>query len=143
MNPQDLPLINASLNGLATVLLLLGYRFIKTGRKVAHRNCMIAAFAVSSAFLVGYVYHKVFVVRGVNTPFRGPAALKLPYLILLFSHVTLAMAVVPMILVSLKRGLDERYEMHRQIARWTWPIWLYVSVTGVVVYLVLYVIWPG
>ncbi|KAB2674361.1 MAG: DUF420 domain-containing protein [Verrucomicrobia bacterium] len=142
MKATDLPLINASLNGFAACLLVLGLVLVKTGRQEAHRRCMLAAFATSCVFLVLYLFHKFWVVRGVHTPFRGPDFLKGAYLAMLFSHITLAIAVVPLALVSIHRGLHQRFPEHRRIARWTWPIWMYVSLTGVLVYLVLYVIWP-
>ena len=142
MTSNDLPLINATLNGIAGCLLVAGLVLVKSGRKEAHRKTMLAAFATSCVFLVLYVYHKYWVVRGIHTPFRGPASLKGIYLGMLFSHVVLAIAVVPLALVSIHRGLHERFPEHRKIARWTWPIWMYVSVTGVLVYLVLYVFWP-
>lgn len=104
---------------------------------------MLSAFATSCVFLVLYLIHKFVVVRGVHTPFRGPDSLKIPYLIMLASHIMLAISVVPLALISIHRGLRERYDEHRRIARWTWPIWMYVSVTGVLVYLVLYVFWPA
>lgn len=141
MTPQDLPAINASLNALATVLLVLGWIFIRTDRRTAHRNCMISAFITSCVFLVGYLYHKFVVMKGIHTSFPGPKALLIPYLILLFTHVVLAMAIVPMALISMQRGWQQKYELHRKIARWTLPIWLYVSVTGVVIYFLLYRIW--
>ena len=141
MTPQDLPAINASLNALATVLLVLGWIFIRTERRTAHRNCMISAFITSCVFLVGYLYHKFVVMKGIHTSFPGPKAFLIPYLILLFTHVVLAMAIVPMALISMKRGWQQKYELHRRIARWTLPIWLYVSVTGVVIYFLLYRIW--
>lgn len=141
MFQSNLPFINACLNGLATLLLMAGFLFIRQGKRDAHRNCMLAAFAVSCVFLVGYLYHKFVVVKGVHTPFKGPESLKPYYLAMLFSHIVLAIAVVPLALISIHRGLSQRYDAHRRIARWTWPIWMYVSVTGVLVYLVLYVIW--
>ena len=143
MSPGQLPLINASLNGLAACLLVLGLILIRTGRPEAHRRCMLAAFVTSCIFLVLYLVHKFWVVRGVHTPFRGPASLKVPYLCMLTTHVALAIAVVPMALITINRGLKQRFPEHRRLARWTWPVWMYVSVTGVLVYLVLYVIWPA
>jgi putative membrane protein len=141
MTGHDLPLINACLNGLATVLLCAGFYFIKTKQIVAHRNCMITAFTVSCVFLALYLYHKFFVVKGVHTPFPGPESLKIPYYVMLFSHIILAAAVPVLALMTINRGLKMKVELHKRIARWTFPIWLYVSVTGVLVYLVLYVFW--
>ena len=103
---------------------------------------MIAAFVSSCVFLVGYVVHKVFVVKGVNTPFAGPAALKPWYLLMLATHVILAMLIVPLALTTITLGVKGRFEQHKKIARWTWPLWMYVSVTGVVIYLLLYQIFP-
>ena len=140
---MNLPLLNACLNGLSGTLLVGGLVFILRGHKTAHQHCMIAAFAVSCGFLISYLYHKVVVVRGINTPFRGPLGLKGWYLGMLFSHIALAIAVVPLAARTLWLGWQGDLHRHRRLARWTWPIWMYVSVTGVLVYLVLYVIWPG
>lgn len=142
MNATDLPLINACLNGLSTVLLTLGFIFIKRGNKAAHQRCMMAAFVSSCVFLVGYVFHKVYVVKGVNTPFAGPEALKPWYLLMLATHVILAMLIVPLALTTITLGLKGKFEAHKKVARWTWPLWMYVSVTGVVIYLLLYQIYP-
>jgi putative membrane protein len=139
---HDLPLLNACLNGCAGLLLIFGLVFIKRRNELAHKRCMLSAFATSCAFLVSYVIHKVFVMRGVNTPFAGPPSLKGWYLFMLASHVLLAIAIVPLALITLRRGLADNREAHRRLARWTWPLWMYVSVTGVVIYLVLYQIWP-
>lgn len=141
MNAHDLPALNATLNGLATLLLTAGWIFIRTGHRVAHRNCMMAALATSSAFLVGYLYHKFVVMKGIHTSFPGPRSMLVPYLILLVTHVILAMAIVPMALISMHRGLKGRFELHKKIARWTLPLWLYVSVTGVIIYVLLYQVW--
>lgn len=143
MTGHDLPLINACLNGAATVLLCTGFYFIKARRLIAHRNCMVAAFLTSCVFLGCYLYHKIVVVKGVNTPFSGPAALLLPYRLMLFSHIVLAIAIVPLALLTISHGLKQRLELHKSIARWTFPIWLYVSVTGVLIYVALYQIWPS
>jgi putative membrane protein len=142
MSVSDLPAVNASLNGLATVFLALGFIFIKRGQKVAHRNCMIAAVVTSAVFLIFYVLHKI-LVRGVHTPFGGEGAIRTVYYVMLISHILLAMAIVPLVLITLNRGLKERWEHHKKIARWTWPIWMYVSVTGVLVYFMLYVWFPA
>lgn len=142
MNLTDLPAINASLNGLSAVLLTAGFVFIRRGNRDAHRKCMLTAFVSSCVFLVGYVIHKVLVVKGVNTPFAGPEALKPFYLAMLATHVVLAMAIVPLALATIGLGLSGRFPLHRRFARWTWPVWMYVSVTGVSIYLVLYRIWP-
>jgi putative membrane protein len=135
MSVQDLPALNASLNALATVLLTTGWILIKQKRRGAHRLCMLSAFAVSTAFLTSYlIYH--FNVGSV--PFQKPGAIRVVYLTILFTHIVLAAAIVPMILMSLSRALGARFDQHRRIARWTMPLWLYVSVTGVVIYVMLY-----
>jgi putative membrane protein len=142
MTVSDLPAVNASLNALATVFLTLGFIFIKRGQKIAHRNCMIAAVVTSAIFLFFYVLHKI-LVRGVHTPFGGEGFIRTAYYVMLLSHILLAMAIVPLVLITLNRGLKERWEHHKKIARWTWPIWMYVSVTGVLVYLMLYQWFPA
>ena len=142
MSLTDLPLVNASLNGLSAILLMAGFIFIKRGNKDAHRKCMGTAFVSSCVFLVGYVIHKVFVVKGVNTPFAGPAALKPYYLVMLASHIIFAIVIVPMAIATIRLGILGRFEAHKKIARWTWPLWMYVSVTGVLIYLLLYQIYP-
>ena len=130
-----LPTLNASLNGLAALLLAAGYVMIRRGRVNAHRACMIAAFTTSALFLVSYViYHA----GAGSKPFEGQGAIRLVYFAILISHVILAVAILPLAIVTLARALKERFERHAAIARWTLPIWLYVSVTGVVVYLMLY-----
>jgi putative membrane protein len=142
MTISDLPAVNASLNALATVFLTLGFIFIKRGQKIAHRNSMIAAVTTSAIFLVFYVLHKI-LVRGVHTPFGGEGAIRTVYYVMLITHILLAMAIVPLVLITLHRGLKERWEHHKKIARWTWPIWMYVSVTGVLVYFMLYQWFPA
>lgn len=130
-----LPAVNASLNALAGVLLLIGYTLIRSGRRDQHRRVMLAAFGTSSLFLICYiVYHaQVGSVRFTRQGFVRPL-----YFTILISHVTLAAAVLPLALVTLSRGLAANFPKHRAIARWTFPIWLYVSVTGVLVYVLLY-----
>ena len=132
---HDLPAVNATLNGISGVLLLIGYVLIRTRRIALHRKVMIAAFSTSSLFLICYVvYHaQVGSVRFTRQGFVRPI-----YFTILITHVTLAAAVLPMAIVTLTRGLKGRYPRHRAIARWTFPIWLYVSVTGVLVYVLLY-----
>jgi uncharacterized membrane protein YozB (DUF420 family) len=141
MSASDLPAVNAVLNGVATVLLTCGFVFIKRGRMIAHRNCMISAFVVSCVFLVTYVTHKI-LVKGVHTPFGGEGIIRPVYYAMLLSHVVLAMAIVPLALVTMSRALRARFDQHKRIARWTWPVWMYVSVTGVMIYLLLYQIYP-
>jgi len=135
MSIHDLPAVNASLNALSAVLLLTGYVLIRQRRIETHRKVMIAAFITSSIFLIFYVvYHaQVGSVRFTRQGFVRPL-----YYTILVTHVTLAAAVVPLALITLSRGLKARYARHRAIARWTFPIWLYVSVTGVLVYVLLY-----
>jgi uncharacterized membrane protein YozB (DUF420 family) len=132
---RDLPSVNAALNATAALLLVWGYRLIRRHRKEAHRKVMLSAFATSSLFLVCYlVYH--FQVGSVR--FARTGAIRAVYLGILATHTLLAAAVPPLAIVTLTRGLAGRFDRHRRIARWTLPIWLYVSVTGVVVYLMLY-----
>lgn len=135
MTLNDLPAVNATLNGLSGVLLIIGYLSIRARRIDRHRRCMIAAFVTSALFLVCYLtYHaQVGSVRFTRQGFVRPL-----YFSILFSHVTLAAAVVPLAVLTLSRGLQARYPQHRAIARWTLPIWLYVSLTGVLVYVLLY-----
>ena len=135
MTVHDLPAVNASLNAISGVLLLIGYTQIRARRIELHRKFMIAAFAASSLFLVCYVvYHaQVGSVRFTRQGFVRPL-----YFTILITHVTLAAVVLPLAIVTLSRGLAAKYAVHRKIARWTFPIWLYVSVTGVLVYVLLY-----
>jgi uncharacterized membrane protein YozB (DUF420 family) len=141
MSVSDLPALNAGLNSLATILLLAGFIFIKNERKSAHRFCMLGAFFVSCVFLVTYVLHKI-LVQGVHTPFGGEGFWKTFYYGMLISHVILAMVIVPLILVTLTHALTGRFERHRAWARWTCPLWFYVSVTGVLIYFMLYEWFP-
>lgn len=135
MSIADLPAVNASLNALAAVLLLLGYREIRRGRMARHRAFMIAACGASTLFLVSYLtYHA----HAGSRPFTGQGPVRLVYFAILISHVILAAAILPLALITLTRALRERFDRHRAIARWTLPIWLYVSVTGVAVYFMLY-----
>ena len=135
MTIHTLPAINASLNALSGVLLVIGYALMRARRIDLHRRVMISAFVTSSLFLVCYViYHaQVGSVRFTREGFVRPL-----YFTILITHVTLAAAVLPLAIVTLTRGLKGRYPRHRAIARWTFPIWLYVSVTGVLVYVLLY-----
>jgi uncharacterized membrane protein YozB (DUF420 family) len=137
-----LPAVNAALNGTATLLLLTGFVLVKTERKVAHRNCMVAAFCVSAIFLVTYVTHKI-LVRGVHTPFGGEGIIAGLYYAMLISHILLAMIIVPLIFVTMAHAIKARYDRHRAWARWTYPLWLYVSITGVLVYFMLYQWFPA
>lgn len=140
MSVADLPAVNASLNGLSALLLAVGFIFIKRGNQIAHRNCMIGALATSVLFLGCYLtYH--FTVKAV-TRFVNPPEWRPVYLLILLTHTILAAVIVPLVLVTTIRALRERFDAHRKIARWTWPLWMYVSVTGVVIYLMLYQIFP-
>jgi len=130
-----LPTVNASLNALSAGFLLAGLLFIKTGRRVAHRNAMIAAVVTSSAFLASYLYYHW---HAGSTHFTGTGALRLAYFAILISHTVLAAAVPVLVLLTLVPALSGRFQRHRRIARWTYPIWMYVSVTGVVIYVLLY-----
>jgi uncharacterized membrane protein YozB (DUF420 family) len=135
MTVHDLPAVNAALNAVAGVLLVIGYVLILNRRIDAHRRVMIAAFVTSSLFLICYVvYHAQ--VGSVRFPRQG--FVRPLYFGILITHVTLAAAVPPLAIVTLSRGLKARFDRHRAIARWTLPIWLYVSVTGVLVYVLLY-----
>ncbi len=130
--------LNASLNGASAVLLAGGYAAIRSGKIAVHKAFMIAAFCVSSAFLASYlVYHY----RVGHVAFQGQGWVRPLYFVLLLTHTVLAVVIVPMILVTLRRAWLERFDRHRIIARWTLPLWFYVSVTGVVVYLMLYQIY--
>ncbi|HXG53314.1 MAG TPA: DUF420 domain-containing protein [candidate division Zixibacteria bacterium] len=131
--------MNAALNSLSAVFLVAGYYFIRSRNVSAHRFCMLAALAASALFLVSYlVYHY----RVGSVPFKGEGAIRLVYFAILISHTILAAALVPLVGVTLVRALKERFGAHRRLARWTFPLWLYVSVTGVVVYWMLYRLSP-
>jgi uncharacterized membrane protein YozB (DUF420 family) len=132
---HDLPAVNATLNAISGVLLVIAYALIRQRRIEQHRKVMIAAFVTSSLFLICYVvYHaQVGSVRFTRQGFVRPL-----YFTILITHVVLAASVLPLAIVTLSRGLKARYPQHRRIARWTFPIWLYVSVTGVLVYVLLY-----
>lgn len=130
--------VNATLNLTATICLILAYIFIKQGRKQAHGRTMLAAVTASGLFLIFYVIR--FSLTGTHR-FAGEGAAKVAYLSILFSHMILAVAVVPIVLRMLYLAKNERFEEHRRMGRWGYPIWLYVSVTGLIVYLMLYQIW--
>lgn len=135
MSVHDLPAVNATLNAISGILLLIGYSHIRAGRRDQHKKWMIAAFVSSALFLVCYlVYHA----QVGSVPFTRQGFVRPLYFTILITHVVLAAAVVPLILMTLSRGLKGRFLQHRRIARWTFPIWMYVSVTGVLVYVLLY-----
>ena len=135
MSFSDLPAVNATLNGLSAILLSFGYYFIRRKNQIAHKRCMISAFVTSTLFLICYLtYHA----KAGRTVFTNPAWFRPYYIALLISHTILAVVIVPMVIITLSRALKRRFDRHKVIARWTWPIWMYVSVTGVVIYLLLY-----
>ena len=135
MEIADLPTLNASLNALASVFLVAGYLMIRSRRIDAHRRCMLSALGTSALFLISYViYHA----NAGSVPFRGTGAVRVVYFAVLIPHIILAAAILPLALVTTARGLRGDYTRHVRIARWTLPVWLYVSVTGVIVYLMLY-----
>jgi len=139
MTLTQLPLLNASLNLASASLLVLGLRFIRQDRRLAHRRCMLAALTTSCLFLIGYLtYHY----QVGHTRFTDPAWFRPIYLGLLLTHVLLAVVIVPLVLITLYLALRGQFDRHKGIARWTWPIWMYVSVTGVIIYLLLYHIFP-
>jgi uncharacterized membrane protein YozB (DUF420 family) len=135
------PAINATLNGASAALLLIGRRLIAQRKIQQHRAVMISAVITSSLFLVCYLtYHALLQIyaHGAITRFQGTGLSRPIYFSILLSHTTLAVVTVPLVLITLSRGLSKRFDKHRAIARWTFPIWLYVSVTGVVIYFMLY-----
>jgi putative membrane protein len=135
LSVTDLPALNATLNGIAAIFLTIGYVFIRQRRIAQHRACMIAAFVTSTLFLISYlIYHANIGSR----PFTGQGAIRVVYFIILITHVILAAAIVPMVLMTMSRALRNQFGRHRAIARWTLPLWLYVSITGVIVYWMLY-----
>ena len=129
------PTINAALNGLTALLLLTGYYFILHGKRAIHKKIMLLAFSTSIVFLISYLYYHAHV---GSVPFKGTGIARPVYFTILISHTILAVVIVPMAIVTLIRGLSSRFDKHRKLARWTWPVWLYVSITGVVVYMMLY-----
>jgi len=135
LSVSDLPVVNASLNGLATVLLIAGYICIRRRRIAAHRALMVAAFSTSVLFLISYlVYHA----HAGSRPFPGRGIVRVIYFAILITHVVLAATIPPLAGLTLWRGYAGRFDRHVRIARWTLPLWLYVSVTGIVVYWMLY-----
>jgi uncharacterized membrane protein YozB (DUF420 family) len=135
MEIASLPTLNASLNALASVFLVAGYVMIRSRRIDAHRRCMLSALGTSALFLVSYViYHA----NAGSVPFKGTGAVRLVYFAVLIPHIILAATILPLALITTARGLRGDYTRHVRVARWTLPVWLYVSVTGVIVYLMLY-----
>ena len=138
MEIADLPALNATLNGIAACFLVAGYLLIRRGRRQAHKRMMLAALTTSALFLVSYVvYHA----NAGSRPFQGQGVVRVVYFTILITHVVLAALILPLALTTTARGLWAQYDRHVRIARWTLPIWLYVSVTGVVIYLMLYQIY--
>ena len=129
------PVLNATLNGASAVLIAIGIALIRRGQRAAHKRFMIAAVVTSSLFLVSYLWYHAHV---GSVRFQGHGWPRPVYFSILLSHTVLAAAVVPLVIVTLTRGLRGRYERHKASARWTYPVWMYVSVTGVVIYLMLY-----
>ena len=135
MSMSELPALNASLNGAATVFLLAGYFFITRRQIPAHRASMLAAVAASALFLLSYVIYHAF---AGSKPFPGTGPVRVAYFVILITHIVLAAAIVPMVLMTLSRALRKSFDRHVSIARRTLPLWLYVSATGVVIYVMLY-----
>lgn len=145
MSFGDLPAVNAFLNGVSAVLLSFGYYFIRRRNQRAHQRCMVSAFVSSILFLICYLTyhgHRAYILHQGPTRFLEPQWFRPIYLAILLTHTLLAIAVVPLAVITLTRALRERFDAHRKIARWTWPIWMYVSVTGVLIYFLLYRIFP-
>lgn len=139
MTVEQLPALNASLNGLSTVLLLLGFYLIKQGKRQAHMKCMIAALCTSTVFLACYLYYHYHVGA---TRFTDPGWFKPFYLALLIPHVILAVVMLPFIFKALWHAYKGDFDRHKKTVKWAWPMWLFVSITGVLVYLILYQIFP-
>jgi putative membrane protein len=135
MSVTDLPALNATLNAISFLLLVTGYVFIRRRDRQKHKFCMVSALVVSALFLTSYViYHS----QVGSVPFKGTGWIRTVYFAVLIPHVILAAAIVPPVLITASRGLSAKYDKHRRIARWTLPLWLYVSITGVIVYWMLY-----
>ena len=138
MNVSDLPALNACLNSLSAILLTAGFVFIKRRNERAHRNCMIAALVTSSLFLTSYLYYHF---HAGSTKFPEHW-FKPIYLVILLTHTVLATVIVPLIIAAVVQAIRGKFESHKKITRWAWPMWMYVSVTGVLIYLLLYQIFP-
>ncbi|MDZ4819933.1 MAG: DUF420 domain-containing protein [Planctomycetota bacterium] len=139
---HPLATVNAVLNGLATVLLILGFILIKRKQETAHRNVMLAAFGVSVVFLVCYLAYHVWPVGAKSTPFQGSGLIRTAYFVILITHIILAATVPFLAGWTIYLGLKDRRAAHLRLAKWTFPIWLYVSITGVVIYVMLYQLYP-
>jgi len=141
MEIDDLPRLNASLNATATVFIIAGLVCIKTGRKRAHIACMATALTASAVFLTSYlIYHFT---KGEPTPFGGAGAIRVVYYVMLLTHIVLAIVNLPMVIITVVPAVRGRFDRHKRMARWTWPVWLYVSITGILVYFFLYVWFPA
>jgi len=130
------PALNATLNGISAILLAAGYAAIRTGRRELHKKCMVTAFFVSCAFLVSYLIYHYRIHQIVH--FQGQGWIRPVYFTILISHTILAMVIVPLIIITLRRAFSEQFDKHQLIARYTLPLWFYVSVTGVIVYFMVY-----
>lgn len=135
MTVTDLPALNATLNGISFLFLLTGYLFIRRGQWQRHRACMIGALVMSALFLTSYVIYHLNV---GSVPFRGTGWMRTVYFAVLIPHVILAAGIVPLVGITVSRALSRKFDRHRVIARWTLPLWMYVSITGVIVYVMLY-----
>ena len=135
-----LPTLNAMLNATSGILLTTGYVFVRRRKVQAHRACMIAALTSSSLFLISYLYYHY---HAGATRFAGAGAARVIYFVILTTHTMLAAVIVPFVIVTVTRALRRQFDRHRRVARWTLPMWLYVSITGVIVYLMLYHIYPS
>lgn len=136
---DTLPSVNACLNSLSTIFLFLGYYFIRAEKKELHAKCMISAFVTSTIFLISYlIYH----FNTGHTTFQDPSWFKPIYLSLLFSHILLAVVIVPLIIAAFIFAFKKNWSKHKAVVKWTWPLWIYVSITGVTVYFILYHIFP-
>ena len=135
----DLPALNAVLNATSAILLSAGYRFIRRRQITAHKRCMLTACATSALFLMSYLTYHYYV---GSMPFHGQGWVRPLYFTILISHTTLAATIVPLAIVTLFRAWKADFRKHARLARWTWPIWMYVSVTGVIIYVMLYQLFP-
>jgi uncharacterized membrane protein YozB (DUF420 family) len=135
----DLPALNATLNATSAILLTAGYRFIRRRQITAHKRCMLAACTTSALFLMSYLTYHYYV---GSMPFRGQGWVRPLYFAILISHTILAAAILPLVLITLFRAWKANFVRHARLARWTWPIWMYVSVTGVIIYMMLYQLFP-
>lgn len=141
MTVHDIPALNATLNGIATVLITTGFILVKRGQLEMHRKVMITAMVVSAVFLVGYVTHKA-LIHGVHTPFGGVGAIRTVYYTMLISHIILAISIAYLVPRTFWFAIQGNIVRHKAWAKWTFPIWFYVSITGVLVYFFLYRWWP-